>query len=100
MELPILHIGDDVTQEALETLVQAVRSAGGRALFVGGCVRDAILGISSKDLDIEVYGIAPEKLKQLLGTYFKIDVVGEAFGVLKIYGWPIDVSIPRRESKA
>jgi len=99
MELPILHIGDEETQGVVETLVRAVREIGGRALFVGGCVRDAILGMPSKDLDIEVYGIAPDKLKQLLGSHFKIDVVGEAFGVLKIHGWPIDVSIPRRESK-
>ena len=100
MERLALHIGDDHTKEALGTIFHEVRRAGGRALFVGGCVRDAVLGLRSKDLDIEVYGLPPEKLKQLLVTHFQIDLVGEAFGIIKIHGLPIDVSIPRRESKA
>ncbi|WP_447968228.1 CCA tRNA nucleotidyltransferase [Nitrospira sp. M1] len=99
MERLDLHIGHDETQEAVNKLVHAVQQAGGRALFVGGCVRDAILGMTFKDLDIEVYGVHPEKLKQLLAAHFTIDVVGEAFGIIKIHGLPIDVSIPRRESK-
>ncbi|GJL56332.1 MAG: multifunctional CCA protein [Nitrospirales bacterium] len=99
MERLALHIGDDSTNGALNTIFQEVRRAGGRALFVGGCVRDAILDDQAKDLDIEVYGMTPEALKRLLATRFKTDCVGEAFGIIKIHDLPIDISIPRRESK-
>ncbi len=94
------NLGDDSIQKALETIVLATQKAGGRALLVGGCVRDAILGRQAKDIDIEVYGVSPEGLKHLLSEHFTIDLVGEVFGVLKIHGYPIDVSMPRRESKS
>ena len=35
---------------------------GGRALLVGGCVRDALLGMSSQDIDCEVHGLSQEAL--------------------------------------
>jgi tRNA nucleotidyltransferase (CCA-adding enzyme) len=89
------HLADTVTH-----LATLVAEAGGRALLVGGCVRDGVLGIESKDLDIEVYGLAPEALESLLAAHFPIDRVGKAFGVLKLHGTAIDVAIPRREAKA
>lgn len=76
-----------------------VHAVGGHALLVGGCVRDALLGLESKDIDIEVYGVAPDRLLHLLSERYAIDLVGQAFGVVKIHGLPIDVSLPRRESK-
>jgi tRNA nucleotidyltransferase (CCA-adding enzyme) len=78
-------------------LARAVREAGGRALIVGGAVRDRLLGIDAKDLDIEVFGIPADQLKALLERFGRVDTVGEAFTVYKIGG--IDVSLPRRESK-
>lgn len=85
---------------ALDRLCREVRAAGGRALVVGGSVRDAALGCEAKDIDVEVYGLAPARLEALLGQLFPIDLVGKAFGVLKVKGLPIDVALPRRESKA
>ncbi len=82
---------------ALE-LATAIRDAGGRALIVGGWVRDALLGIASKDLDIEVFGLAAEPLRTLLERFGRIDTVGESFTVYKL--GDIDVSLPRRESKS
>lgn len=32
------------------------KELGGRAMLVGGCVRDGLLGIPSADIDCEVYG--------------------------------------------
>ena len=88
-------------REALETICRAAKGAGGRALVVGGSVRDAMLGLSSKDVDLEVYGIEPGDLEVLLEReHFAIDLVGKSFGVLKIKGLPIDVALPRRESKS
>jgi tRNA nucleotidyltransferase (CCA-adding enzyme) len=75
----------------------AVRSAGGRALVVGGWVRDELLGLAPKDLDLEVFGVAAEPLRRLLEAFGRVDPVGESFTVYKIGG--IDVSLPRRDSK-
>jgi tRNA nucleotidyltransferase (CCA-adding enzyme) len=44
-------------------LALAVKDAGGRAMLVGGCVRDELMGIEPKDWDLEVYGVEPEKLR-------------------------------------
>src|SRR5882672_8503514 len=80
-------------------LAGAVRDAGGRALLVGGCVRDLIVGIQPKDWDLEVYGIEPAKLRALLDQFGPVNVVGEAFTVYKL-GPDLDVSLPRRERKS
>ncbi|MFM8535533.1 MAG: CCA tRNA nucleotidyltransferase [Acidimicrobiia bacterium] len=78
-------------------LSEAVRGAGGRALCVGGFVRDRILGRRSKDLDIEVFGIPQDALFALLRSLGRTEPVGQAFPVYK-FG-EIDVALPRRESK-
>ena len=84
---------------AVLEIARLVRSAGGRAFLVGGCVRDSLLGKDAKDYDIEVFGLGPDRLQSLLGERFRLDLVGVSFGVLKIHGHEIDVSLPRRESK-
>lgn len=86
----------DLEQQA-RNLAAAVRDAGGRALCVGGYVRDRILGRSSKDLDMEVFGIPQDALFALLKSLGRTEPVGQAFPVYK-FG-EIDVALPRRESK-
>lgn len=78
-------------------IAAAVRDAGGRAILVGGWVRDRLLGHDSKDVDIEVFGIAPGELRALLERFGRVETVGESFTVYKL--GEIDVSLPRRESK-
>ncbi|HWN10767.1 MAG TPA: HD domain-containing protein [Pyrinomonadaceae bacterium] len=85
--------------EKVIALSKAVRHAGGRALLVGGCVRDVVMGQRPKDWDLEVYGIEPSRLRALLDQYGPVNVVGEAFTVYRL-GNDLDVSIPRRERKA
>lgn len=87
----------DLPKNVLE-LAGAVRESGGRAMLVGGCVRDEIMGIGHKDWDVEVYGVEPVKLRSILDAVGDVNVVGEAFAVYKI-GDDLDVSIPRRERK-
>jgi tRNA nucleotidyltransferase (CCA-adding enzyme) len=82
----------------LTDVARAMQAAGGRALLVGGCVRDALLHLPLKDIDVEVFGIEPERLRGLLESFGQVDCVGAAFGVYKVAG--LDVSIPRRDSKA
>lgn len=79
-------------------LADAVKASGGRAMLVGGCVRDELMGVEPKDWDVEVYGVAPEKLRDILDSFGEVNAVGEAFTVYKI-GRDFDVSLPRRERK-
>jgi len=97
--LIVVQMDDPECQERSDAVCETVRAAGGRALLVGGCVRDCALGLPATDLDIEVYGIPPARLVEVLSKRFAVDLVGRAFGVLKIRGVPIDVSIPRRSSR-
>jgi tRNA nucleotidyltransferase (CCA-adding enzyme) len=94
-----IRIPDPGLRHAQETIAAKVAAAGGRALLVGGSVRDAILGLPATDLDVEVYGLSPERLRSVLAEDFELDLVGQSFGVLKIRHLDVDVSIPRRESK-
>ena len=86
----------DLDQQA-RRIATAVRDAGGRALCVGGFVRDRLLNRASKDLDIEVFGIPQDKLQALLQSLGKVVPAGQAFPVYKL--GDIDVALPRRESK-
>ncbi len=94
-----MHVEDPELRRAREIISREVAAAGGRALLVGGSVRDALLGEAANDLDVEVFGLDPEALRNLLGEHFELDLVGQSFGVLKIRHLDVDVSIPRRESK-
>ena len=62
--------------------LSVLRSAGGRPLLVGGCVRDWQLGLEPKDFDIEVYGLDYDALGRALGPFGPTDVVGRSFGFL------------------
>jgi len=86
-------------EEAVREVAGLVKAAGGRALLVGGCVRDSLLGLTAKDFDIEVYGLNPDRLQSVLGSSFNLDLVGASFGVIKLQGHNIDVATPRRETK-
>jgi tRNA nucleotidyltransferase (CCA-adding enzyme) len=80
------------------SIATAVRDAGGRALVVGGWVRDRLLGIESANIDLEVFGLQGDRVRLLLEAFGRVEAVGESFQVYKIGA--IDVSLPRRDSKA
>ena len=83
-------------------IAAAVRDAGGRALIVGGWVRDRLRGRPSKDIDLEVFGVPQDRLAALLAPFGRVEAVGQSFAVYKV-ARPgedaIDVALPRRESK-
>ena len=64
--------------------------------LVGGCIRDLVLGRQPHDLDIEISGLPPGRLHTLLTEHFSVQFVGKTFGVFKLQGLPIDISIPSR----
>ncbi len=78
-------------------LATSIHAAGGRALLVGGCVRDMLLDREPKDFDIEVYGLAPERLSEIASGFGEVIDVGRAFGILKLRA-EISPSLPRRGS--
>ncbi len=79
-------------------LAKIIRDSGGRAMLVGGCVRDELMGLEPKDFDLEVYGVEPARLRELLDSFGRVDAVGEAFTVYKL-GGDLDVALPRRDRK-
>lgn len=103
MDTPSLSAGSGRVRDrraALLDIARRVNAAGGRALLVGGCVRDALLGSGAvTDFDVEVFGLTPERLQAVLGGRFALDLVGLSFGVIKLHGLDIDIALPRRETK-
>lgn len=85
-------------QPLVGTIVRAIADAGGRALLVGGAVRDLFLGIETKDLDIEVYCLEPNQLEMVLKKHGPVSLVGKQFGVFRLHGLDIDWSLPRADS--
>ena len=80
-----------------ERIAEYVKEAGGRAFYVGGFVRDRLLGIENKDVDIEVHGIEPDALYEILGRLGEPLSFGKSFGVFALKGEDIDIAMPRRE---
>ena len=82
-----------------QTICEAIRSAGGRALLVGGCVRDRLLGREPEDIDCEVHGLAPQTLCALLEQFGEVDMSGAAFGVYTLRREGFDFALPRVERR-
>ncbi len=85
----------------IRRLAETVRTRGGRALLVGGLVRDEALGHASKDYDLEVHGLAVREVAEAAGAIGEVKEVGRSFGVfkLRVGDRDVDVSLPRRDSK-
>jgi tRNA nucleotidyltransferase (CCA-adding enzyme) len=87
--------------DELTPVLAALRRVG-RPRVVGGAVRDWLLGLPAKDLDLEVGGASFAELHRVLAPLGATDVVGRSFGVIKLRlasGAEYDISLPRRESK-
>lgn len=78
--------------EIVKTLVEK----GHEAFFVGGCVRDALLGVECDEIDIAT-GATPEQIQR---TFPKTVAVGESFGVVLVIKENVkfEVATFRRES--
>ena len=87
------------SKDACQYIATQAAALGGRAYYVGGCVRDSILGVHSKDTDVEIFGLSPEQIEKVLSKKFHFEAVGKSFGVWILKGLDIDVSMPRKERK-
>ncbi len=90
------RIDNPTLARPLRQIEQLIRRAGGRTWLVGGCLRDLLLGRQPRDLDLEISGLPPGQLHALLTEHFSVQFVGKAFGVFKLQGLPVDISIPSR----
>ncbi len=78
-------------------IARAVEANGGRVYYVGGYVRDLLLGKDNKDIDIEVHGVSPDTLERLLDSLGARLSMGESFGIYGLRGYSLDIAMPRKE---
>ena len=88
---------DQKNLDMAKKLAQEVRAHGGTAYYVGGYVRDKLLHIENKDIDIEVHGLAADELASILDTLGERLSFGESFGIFSLKGYGIDIAMPRKE---
>lgn len=86
------------TEPLIKAIVERLDQSKGRALLVGGAVRDLLHEKLAKDIDIEVHGLSLHQLEQILKEFGHVRLVGKAFGVLRLDGLDVDWSIPRTDS--
>ena len=79
-------------------LAEKIAERGGRAYYVGGFVRDRLQRLENKDIDIEVHGITPDTLEEILSSIGGYVPAGKSFGVYKLAHHSIDVAMPRKET--
>ena len=80
--------------ETIRRIAETVRNAGGRALLVGGSVRDGLLGRIPRDIDIEVLGLDLDQLRSILEGFGRTHRVGRDFQILKVHSLDVDFSVP------
>ena len=79
------------------SIAKKVFEKGGRTYYVGGFVRDELLNIENKDIDIEVHGISPEELYSILCEVGKPQSYGKSYGIYSLANENIDIAMPRIE---
>ena len=87
-------------KELAVRIAQKVATFGGTTYFVGGYVRDQLLGKENKDIDIEVHGVSADNLHALLSSFGPCETKGVSFGVYGIKHYDLDIALPRSESSS
>ena len=80
-----------------QQVARLVREQGGHTYYVGGFVRDRLIHRENKDVDIEVHGIAPKCLEEILDSLGERISIGESFGIFNLKGYSLDIAMPRKE---
>ena len=88
------HLEDQKMARQIAALVAA---QGGRTFYVGGFVRDALIHKENKDVDIEVHGVSPKCLEEILDSLGQRMTIGESFGIFGLKGYDLDIAMPRKE---
>ena len=91
--------GDWLDHSGTQSLCAAIEDAGHRALFVGGCVRNALLGVPVGDVDIAT-DATPETVARIAGEAgFKTVPTGIDHGTVTVIagGEPHEITTFRRD---
>lgn len=88
---------EDRNMAMARKVASEVHKAGGQTYFVGGFVRDMILGRENKDIDIEVHGIPVQTLEAILDGLGERLTMGASFGVMGLRHYELDIAMPRSE---
>jgi len=86
----------------LEDILYELKGIGILPILVGGCVRDSLLNLPSKDYDIELFNVESfEIVEKTLQKFGQVKEVGRSFGVLllSVPGFDFDFAIARVERK-
>ena len=79
--------------DELKTFLTDIEQATGAELwFIGGIVRDTILGVPCNDIDLLARGLSQDDLNAALEKFGKVDVTGAVFGVTRFR--PFDRRFP------
>ena len=89
---------EDRNREMARRVAQAVAREGGRTYYVGGFVRDQILGRDNKDIDIEVHGVPVQTLESILDSLGERLSMGADFGIMGLRHYELDIAMPRSET--
>jgi len=87
------------SEEAATVANEALRTAGGQVFIVGGAVRDSIMGLPPKDIDLMVTGLTGDQIETALSQHGRLDFTGKDFGVyrFKIGDSEVEIALPRTE---
>ncbi len=84
--------------EVTKQVVKVLQANNIDCYIVGGYVRDEILGITSKDIDIELHNTTIDEAYQLINTVTSAKVFGK-FGVVSLDNYNTEFAIARTEHK-
>jgi tRNA nucleotidyltransferase (CCA-adding enzyme) len=80
------------------TIIKKIIAHNGRPYIVGGAVRDFVMHLPIKDIDIEIHGLSEHELETILQEFGTVSLVGKSFGVLRLHSINVDWSLPRTDS--
>jgi len=83
----------EVDDERIREIARAVSAAGGRALLVGGCVRDRVMGRGSRDVDVEVLGISEQDFVSVLEGFGRVFRIGRSYPVIRLQDLAVDFTV-------
>ena len=86
--------------EMARKIAAAVEQAGGRTYYVGGYVRDQLIGRENKDIDIEIHGISVQCLQDILDKLGERLAFGASFGIMSLRHFELDIAMPRAEKES
>jgi poly(A) polymerase len=91
--------GDWLAHPGTQALCKALESAGHRALFVGGCVRNAVLGVPVADIDLATDAVPKAVTGIAEKAGFKVVPTGIDHGTVTVIveGRPHEVTTFRRD---